>query len=126
MGLNTVIKNAVARAFTALGTSANDGIQQSISFYQVTGTGAYDPATGTKAPTEVLATFDAVIYHSQKREIDGIKMDVSETRAIFQQTEIGFTPTKDDRVVVGSDRFNIVDVHKDPVNATWVLHLRGE
>lgn len=126
MGLNSVIKSAVAKAFTAIGASADDGIQQSISYYQVTGIGAYDPDTGLNAPTETLSTFDAVVYHSQRREIDGIKVDINETRALFQQTEIAFTPVKDDRVVIGSDRFNVIDVHKDPVDATWVLHLRGE
>jgi len=125
MGLKSVITSAVAQAFTALGASDEDGVQQSINYYQVTGTSTYDPDLGKNVPTEVLTTLDAVVYHSVIREIDGIKVDVDETRALFQQSQISFTPTKDDRIEVGSDKYNIVNVSKDPVDTTWVLQLRG-
>jgi hypothetical protein len=125
MGLKSVIASAVSQAFNALGASDEDGVQQSIDYYQVTGVAAYDPDLGTSVPTEVLNTFDAVVYRIRTREIDGIKIDVDETRAIFQQSEVSFIPNKDDRVEINLVKYNVIDVEKDPADATWVLQLRG-
>jgi len=125
MGLKSTIANAINTAFVALGESSADGLQVSTNYYQVTSLGSYDPVAGTKTPVEALTTFESIFYSARNREIDGIKILVDDKRLIFPQTRLTFTPTHDDRVEIGSDKYNIVNVIQDPAEATWQLWIRG-
>ena len=125
MGLQTIIANAIGTAFDALGTSTADGLQVSVAYYRVTALGTYSPSTGTSAATEVLSTFESIFYASRDREIDGIKILVDDKRLIFPQTRISFAPSQDDRIVIGTDKYNIVNIIPDSAGATWTLHIRG-
>ena len=125
MGLKSIIANAVGTAFDAFGTSTADGLQVVTNYYRVTALASYSPTTGNKAATEVLSAFQTIFYSARNREIDGIKILVDDKRIIFPQSRISFTPTHDDRVEIGADKYNIVNVIEDPAEATWQLWLRG-
>ena len=125
MGLKTTIATAIGTAFTALGASASDGLQVSVSYYRVTALGSYNTSTGVKTPTEALSTFDSIFYAARDREIDGIKILVDDKRLVFPQSRIAFAPSQDDRIEIGTDKYNIVNIIPDPAEATFVLHIRG-
>jgi len=125
MGLNTIIGNAVNTAFAVLGTESADGLQIVANYYRTTVLGSYSPATGTTSKTEVLYPLDAVFYAARNREEDGSKIMIDDKRIIFPSSIISFSPTQDDRVVIGSDEYNIVNFYQDPAKATWIIWLRG-
>lgn len=125
MGLNSLIKNSIESAFNVLGTSDSDGLQVSISYYQVTSKGSYSPTLGTSTPVESLTVFEGIKYQSREREIDGVKIQIDETRLIFPSSRVSFTPTADDRIEIGSDKYGVVTAFQDPAGATWTLYLRG-
>lgn len=110
--------------FPVLGVSADGGIQISIDYYRTT-EGTYNPATDTKTDSEALTTFEGVKYQARDREIDGIKILVDDLRLIFPQSRVAFKPSHSDRVEIGTDKYNIINVITDPVNATWTLYIRG-
>lgn len=125
MGLNSLIANAVSVAFNVLGESTEDGLLSSVTYYQVTSKGVYDPATGKSTPTEVTHTFEALRYQNRDRELDGNKLDVNEARLIVQSSDIDFSPNKDDRVVMGDERFHVLNVYQPPGGSIWTIELRG-
>lgn len=124
-GLGNLIRDVVDNTlFPVLGTSNEGGMQKSIAYYRVTA-GTFNPATDTKSDTEALSTFEGIAYQARNREIDGIKIMVDDLRLIFPQSRISFVPSADDRVEIGTDKYNIVNVIPDPVDATWTLYIRG-
>lgn len=124
-GLGDLIRDIVDNTlFPVLGASSEGGITVSASYYRVT-TGTYNPVTDTKTDSEALNTFDVVKYAARNREIDGIKVLVDDIRVLFPQSLIAFAPSADDRIEIGTNKYNIVNIVTDPVDATWILWLRG-
>ena len=125
MGLNSLIANSIETAFNVLGASDKDGLQVSISYYQVTSKGSYSPTTGTNSPIESKTIFDGIRYQSREREIDGVKVQIDETRLVFPSSRINFSPTADDRVEIGVEKYGVVTAFQDPAGASWTIYLRG-
>lgn len=125
MGLKTAIQNAVKSGFTALGESSKDGLQVSITYSQITSNGTYDPSTGAKSGLVSSDTiFDAIQYDININELDGKKVLVGDQKVIFPSDRISFTPSFDDYITIGSQKWSIIMFTQDPAGATWELLVR--
>jgi hypothetical protein len=125
MGLKSVIATAVQSGFTALGASANDGLQVSVTYSRITDTGTYNPSTGAKSsPTKTDSVFDSLFYDFELTEVDGDKIKVGDQKIIFPSSRIAFTPSATDYVTISSVKWSITNYFQDPAEATWIIQLR--
>lgn len=59
---------------------------------------------------------------------DMVKPDdyqVTDAKALVLQNEVTETPQINDKWLIGSDTYKVINVSKDPVSATWVCQLRS-
>jgi hypothetical protein len=124
MGLKSVVQNAVKAGFSAMGSSANDGLNTSAVYTKVE-TGAYDTTTGTIAKTLTAYDIDVIFYKVRDREIDGIKVKINDIRIIFPQSLLTFSPTANDYITINGNKMDIVQIQQDPASAVHILFVRG-
>lgn len=124
MGLGTVVRNAVSSGFNALGSSSSDGLQTEIVYTKVV-TGSYDSSTGKRSNTTSSTTLDVIYYKVRDKEVDGVKIKINDIRIIFPQSRLSFSPSADDYITFGGERYEIIQIIKDPANAVWLLFVRG-
>lgn len=124
MGLKSVVQSAVKAGFTAMGSSANDGLNTSAVYTKVE-TGAYDTTTGTIAKTLTAYNIDVIFYKVRDREVDGIKVKINDVRIIFPQSLLTFSPSSNDYITINGDKMDIVQIQQDPASAVHILFVRG-
>lgn len=124
MGLKSLINSSIETAFTILGASDADGLQQAITYNRIT-SGAYNPVTGVTTDTTASTVFDAILYAARDREIDGIKILVDDLRLVFPFSRISFIPSHNDTVSVGGQTYNIVNQFTDSSESIYTLFIRS-
>ena len=84
--------------------------------------GVYDPVTGTTPQTITDSSIKAVVESYSIEEQDTENVQADDRRVIVSSNDITFTPTKNDRIVIGSDEFGIESIRIDQGGNTSVIY----
>ena len=120
MGLKraTIVK-AVKSAFSALGNIPESCVYRRTS-------SSYDTSTGTNTITNTNYTITAVFTSYSSLEVDRVVVTAADVKMILQQSSLSITPNiATDKVVRGSQTYNVLRISQDPAAATWTLQLRA-
>ena len=124
MGLKSLLNTSILTAFDIMGTSSDDGLQQSIIYSRVT-TGAYSTTTGVTTSTTSTTTIEGIVYAARDREVDGIKIKIGDKRAVFPYSRISFIPSADDYVTIAGIKWEIVNSFPDASESIYTLFIRS-
>ena len=117
--LKAGISKAVSKAVAAL-----DDIAKSVSYFR-TGTPTYNAATGAITRNETEYTSVKIFMTAYRRyEVDGSRILADDRKVLLPQNNLSVTPTINDRIVDGTDSWEVVGVVQDPASALWSLQVR--
>ncbi len=125
MGLTTDIQKDLAEAFD--GDLADAVKSFSITQFQK---GQYDPNTGDVGGTSTTTTSRGVFTDYTQPEILNSEIEPTDEKLIILQNELSILPaianevTKEPNTSM-SKKYRVVNVSKDPANATWELQVRS-
>ena len=85
-----------------------------VTYKTFTGAGTFDRTTGAKTPTFTTKTVRAFRFPITEREIGQGPYQLGDVRYLIRKSDVTL-PTKNDRVVDGSDERFIVDFSTDPL-----------
>ena len=100
-------------------------ISAAITYRRFTGN-AFTPATGANTPSYTDTSLRAIRNAIPAREVaasEGL-YKMKDLRFIIARAELSGEPTKDDRIVDGSDTYDLVDWDSDPVGVLWRIVAR--
>lgn len=122
MGLREDIQTDLAESFDGDLADAVFAIQ----YFQYTGTGNYDPATGSKDQnyTELAASRGVFDKEAETKVINSATRSTS-AELIILQNELAGTPKKYDKIVGKGRDWIVEDIGNDPADATWVLGVHS-
>ena len=111
-----------------LAEAFNDDLADAMNNFtcsKVTYSGNYNPVTEQYDQEENTTYSGRCILGNYLK--DTVKPDdyqVSDVKALLLQNEVTAVPQINDEWVMGSDTYKVINVSKDPVNATWSCQLR--
>jgi hypothetical protein len=120
MGLHSVLANATASAFTALGD-----IPAAVIIRRTTqgpfnpATGKYDPGTTTDYPVQgIMSGYNDFL-------IDGTLIKQGDRKLSIRQAEIPIAPATSDKVIFAGKNWTIITIQADAASVLWKLQVRG-
>lgn len=117
MSLKTTIQQAAATAFNVV-----DSLQVTVTIRHKTGE-AFDPATMVNAPTYTDTIVSAILTNFNNREVDGSTVLAGDRKVILQYSLVALV-NPSDKVVIDNLTYDIVNIMRDPAEATWMLQVR--
>ena len=85
----------------------------------------YDPETRKVETVWTAYVCNVVVDEYRASQIDGTLIKAGDKKALIARLDVGFEPTAGkDRLRIGNEQWEIVDVGSDPVRATYSLQVR--
>lgn len=119
MGLRSEIQEAISEAFDL---DLADAVSQ-VTHNSMTGS-TYDTATGLNTLTYTSNTIRGVFDGYSQLERFNSYIQPTDVKFIVLQNELVLIPEIKDEIVDNTTTYKIIQIEKDPANATMVLHLR--
>lgn len=92
--------------------------------YQQAGVSSYDPATGTNTVSYTDKGCSISLQSWSQQQIDTGVVKLGDRKALVRGDELGFEPSSDDRIVIDSKTWQIIDYSADPAGIVYTLHIR--
>lgn len=119
MGLRSELQTDIAEAFD---TDLFDAV--SYLTLNVKTNAVYNPTTGLNTPAVNSTSIRGVLDQYNTLERFNTFIEPTDVKFIVLQNELLDEPKIKDEVVDGIFTYYIIQIEKDPANATMVLHLR--
>ena len=117
MSISSALRKAASKALKKLGGD--------VTIRRIR-TGSYDTATGTISETTSDTTVKGFLEQVNQREENDLIQDTDQ-RLTIAASDLSFTPTTTDKVVISSQVFQVLRVQKEEQNniaVTFTLFLR--
>ena len=117
MSISSALRKAASKALKKLGGD--------VTIRRIT-TGSYDTATGTLSESTSDTTVKGFLEQVNQREENDLIQDTDQ-RLTIAASDLSFTPTTTDKVVISSQVFQIIRIQKEEQNnvaVTFTLFLR--
>ena len=117
MSISSALRQAACKAWKKLGGD--------VTIRRIT-TGSYDTSTGTISETTSDTTVKGFLEQINQRE-ENDQIQDTDQRLTIAASDLSFTPTTTDKVVISSQVFQILRVQKEEQNniaVTFTLFLR--
>lgn len=119
MSFKTDITKEVKALFVEMLT-----VQVSVTYKSVT-FGAYNPTTGTAGETIVAYVVTGMMRHYNTEDTKNSEIALSDTKLEILQSDLSaITPNTNDRIAIGGDDYDIINVKKDTSESRWIFQLR--
>lgn len=123
MGLREDVQTDVANAFD---TDLADAVSNLVLEHITRSTTAYDTSTGVYTETSTTATSRGVFGSYTQSELSNSAIEPTDTKLIVLQNEITIEPKAKDTITKeNSKSFRVIQVGRDPADATYVIQLRS-
>lgn len=88
-------------------------------------TTSFDPDNPTQAPTKTTTDYTLSSYAGQYKryQIDGELVRTGDIKLYVDPTDLSITPSTADRIINGSEEWDIIDVKKYTQQDTVVLYI---
>lgn len=119
MGMREEIQSGLAEAF-----DDPDGLADAVKTFTIVRSvpgDDYDPDTGTFQPVITSHSSRGILANYKSSEIDGEVIISTDQKAIILQNEIDIVPVIGDLL----NEYRVMNVGKDPADATHILQLRA-
>lgn len=119
MGLRSTIAAAVKSSFVAVGD-----IKTAMTFRASSSPTTYNESTGIYARVDSDTTLDAILTDFEQSEIDGIKIEPTDRKVLIDAADLSNDPTIEDRIIIETKEFRIVNWKKDPSESLYTIQVR--
>ena len=109
-----------------IGATVDDTDLSQAATYRDYVSNAFTPSTGAYTPTYTDTTLRVLRGRVSLQEIaaSGGLYQRGDVRFLVDRVDLTVTPTREDRLVLGGDTYEIVDWSTDPISALWLIVAR--
>ena len=118
MSLKTLIQNSVDIAFNVVSDLTT------VVTLRQKGAATYDPSTGVVTSAETDTTISVIVDKYDAAEVDNQIIQANDLKILVNQSDVTTDIAHEDKIIIGTDSYKIMNISKDPAEATYELQIR--